>query len=206
MIFPINKYSPVKGRRIGLFGGSFNPAHYGHFSLAKMAMARLQLDYVWWMVSPQNPLKSADETCDFQQRLEIAREVARHPRFIVCDFEQELGTTTTAQTFEKLAPIFDMGNFVWLMGADSFAGLHHWNDWQTIPETLPIAVFDRPHWGTRALGSVAAQIYKKNQLAGEDAALLVGAQPPVWCFVPMSQRMESSTAIRNREDKHLSIC
>ncbi len=198
MSFSINKYQPIAGRRIGLFGGSFNPAHYGHFSLAKMAMARLQLDYVWWMVSPQNPLKLADETSDFDERMAVAREVANHPRFIVCDFERDLGTTTTAQTFVKLSRVFEQGDFVWLMGADSFAGLHRWNDWQTILQTLPVAVFDRPEWGSRALGSVAAQIYKNHQYAGEDAALLVGAKTPSWCFVPMSQRVESSTAIRKR--------
>ena len=202
MSFAINKYQPIDGLRIGLFGGSFNPAHFGHFSLAKVALARLQLDYVWWMVSPQNPLKPTDETGDFDERMALARDVANHPRFVVCDFEQQLGTTTTAQTFGKLGRTFERADFVWLMGADSFASLHRWNDWQVIPQTLPMAVFDRPGWSARALGSVAAQCLKPYQLDIEDAGLLPGAKVcsarSAWCFVPMSHRLESSTAIRHR--------
>ncbi len=202
MSFAVNRYQPIDGLRIGLFGGSFNPAHYGHFSLAKVALARLQLDYVWWMVSPQNPLKPSNETGDFDERLALARDVADHPRFIVCDFEQKFGTSTTAQTFSKLQRTFERANFVWLMGADSFANLHRWNDWQVIPQTLPMAVFDRPQWGARALGSVAAQVLKPYQYDIEDAGLLanikVASCGPAWCFVPMSHRVESSTAIRHR--------
>lgn len=187
----------VKGRRIGLFGGSFNPAHEGHFDLAKTALVRLRLDLVWWMVSPQNPLKPADETGDFNERMKHTAQIARHPKFIVTDIEKKLGTTSTAQTLFHLAPLLDQGNFVWLMGADSFAGLDRWINWQAIPNSLPMAVFDRPGWGRKALASKPAKMFKRYQIDAEDAALLADLKSPAWAFIPMPQNSQSSSRIRN---------
>lgn len=198
MISALLKNQPIDGMKIGLFGGSFNPAHAGHFELAKFALARLQLDFIWWMVSPQNPLKPTDETGDYNERLATTTSVARHPRFVVTDIEKTLGTTTTAQTLQKMSPVFDRANFVWLMGADSFAGLHRWNDWRTIPYTLPIAVFDRPGWTTKSLASTAAKNFKSAQVSDEQLALLPFLQAPAWGFIPMPQRSESSTSLRTK--------
>jgi len=198
MMTDLFKAQPIKGMRIGLFGGSFNPVHKGHFALAKCALTRLQLDYVWWMVSPQNPLKPRHETSDFNQRLAQVRQIARHPRFVVTDIESRLQTTTTAQTLKKLQPVFDQAHFVWLMGADSFAGLHHWNDWQAIPQNLPIAVFDRPGWTTKSLACTAAKCLKPRQFSNEKIALLPFANTPAWGFVSMPQRPENSTALRSK--------
>ena len=144
-----------QGRRIGLFGGSFNPVHDGHMALAREALRRLSLDQVWWMVSPQNPLKDPRDTGDFSERFAAAKALANHRRMVVLDIEARLDSRTTAQTFRKLAPVFRRGRFVWIMGADSFAGLHRWNDWQVIPATLPLAVFARPEFCQAALASPA---------------------------------------------------
>ena len=186
----------VDGQRIGLFGGSFNPAHAGHLAVSLMALKRLQLDWVWWLVSPQNPLKDPAETSDFAERYERAEQMARHPRLIVSDMERHLGTRTTAQTFRRLKPVLDRGRFVWIMGADSFAGLHRWNDWRDIPETLPLAVFDRPGWSLKALSSPAAHIYAQCRLDQYDAALLCEMRAPAWCSITMPLRNESSSALR----------
>ncbi len=197
MISALFKTPPIDGMKIGLFGGSFNPSHQGHFELAKFALATLQLDYVWWMVSPQNPLKSRHETSDFDQRMQHTRKIARHPKFVVTDIETRLGTTTTAQTLVKMKPVLDRAHFVWLMGADSFASLHRWNDWRVIPQSLPIAVFDRPGWAAKSLASTAAKTLKASQFSQEDIALLPFAKTPAWGFIPMPQRAENSTAIRS---------
>jgi len=199
MICDMLKTPPVDGMKIGLFGGSFNPPHQGHFELAKFALARLKLDYIWWMVSPQNPLKPADETGDFDERLKMTLKIARHPRFVVTGFESRLGTKTTAQTLAKLQPVLRRANFVWLMGADSFAGLHRWNDWQAIPKALPIAVFDRPGWTTRALAGTAAQSLKPWQVSEKNTPLLPFLKSPSWGFVVMPQRSENSTSLRARD-------
>ena len=187
---------PLEGQKIGLFGGSFNPAHDGHLAVSLEALKRLQLDQVWWMVSPQNPLKDPSENSDFDQRYALAKNLARHPRLIVTDIERQLGTRTTAESLGKLAPIFDRGRFVWIMGADSFANLHHWNDWREIPMTLPLAVFDRPGWSLKALCSPAAKTFADCRFDSHDARLLCGARVPAWSFISMPLRDESSSALR----------
>jgi nicotinate-nucleotide adenylyltransferase len=187
-----------EGQRIGLFGGSFNPAHNGHRAVALYARKRLDLDWIWWLVSPQNPLKDAGDYRDYDERLETARRIARHPRFIVSDLEARLATRTTAETLKALAPQLRRARFVWIMGADSFADLHHWNDWTDIPKAIPLAILARPGFSMRALESPAALRYESRRIGSENARDLPGASPPAWCFIPMPLRPESSTAIRKR--------
>jgi nicotinate-nucleotide adenylyltransferase len=189
------------GQRIGLFGGSFNPAHGGHRAVALYALKTLDLDWVWWLVSPQNPLKDPRETGEYAQRLAIARAVAKHPRCVVTDIERQLGARTTAETLDGLAPELRRGRFVWIMGADSFANLHRWHDWLEIPQTLPLAILARPGFSLRALGGPAATRFDNDQVPIEQAASLVTRKPPAWCFIPMPLRKESSTAIRRKLDE-----
>ena len=183
-------------QRIGLFGGSFNPAHRGHRAVALYALKRLQLDWVWWLVSPQNPLKDPAETDEFATRLKRARLIARHPRFIVTGIEKALGTRTTAAMLARLSAMLRRGRFVWIMGADSFANLHHWHDWTDIAETLPLAVLARPGYSVRALNGPAAQRYGARRVGLEQAQRLPFRRAPAWVFIPMPLRGESSTAIR----------
>lgn len=184
------------GQRIGLFGGSFNPAHRGHQMVALYALRKLKLDWVWWLVSPQNPLKDPRETGEYAARMAVARQIARHPRFVVTDIEKQLGARTTAETLRRMAPVLRRGHFVWIMGADSFADLHRWNDWLQIPATLPIAILARPGYSLRALGGPAATRLDAAQVPGLRAPELVTMPPPAWAFIPMPLRKESSTAIR----------
>ena len=189
------------GQRIGLFGGSFNPAHPGHYTVALYAMKRLRLDWVWWLVSPQNPLKDPTETGEYATRFVATRRLARHPRFVVSDLERQIGSRNTAQTLERLAPVLKRGRFVWIMGADSFADLHRWHDWLDIPATLPLAILARPGYSIRALSGVAAVRFARQRIAAEFAGRLPDCRPPAWTFIPMPLRPESSTAIRLRQGK-----
>ena len=190
-----------EGQRIGLFGGSFNPAHYGHYMVALYALKTLRLDWVWWMVSPQNPLKDRSETGEYAARLAYTKRIARHPRFIVTDIEQQLGARTSAETLRRLEPVLAHGKFVWIMGADSFANLHRWHNWLDIPARLPLAVLARPGFSLRALGGPAATRFDNQQVPAQLSASLVDRTPPAWCFIPMPLRPESSTAIRKRRKK-----
>jgi nicotinate-nucleotide adenylyltransferase len=192
-----------QGRRIGLFGGSFNPAHDGHLALAREALRRLALDQVWWMVSPQNPLKNPRDTGDFQERFAATKAIVNHPRMVVLDIEARLDSRTTAQTFHQLAPVFRRGRFVWIMGADSFAGLDRWNDWRVIPATLPLAVFARPEFCQPALASPAARMLARYRIPEDQCRRLPDLEPPAWAFLKMRLRRESSTAIRHRSGRSI---
>jgi nicotinate-nucleotide adenylyltransferase len=187
-----------RGQRIGLFGGSFNPAHAGHRMVALYALKRLKLDWVWWLVSPQNPLKDAKETGEYKSRLIFTRKTATHPRFIVTDLEKQIHSRNTAQTLSAMQNALSQAHFVWIMGADSFRDLDRWKRWSHIAETLPLAVLARPGYSVRALGSQAANRYAKNRVRNEQAGVLAKRRPPAWVFVSMPLRKESSTAIRHQ--------
>ena len=189
------------GQRIGLFGGSFNPPHRGHAAVSLSALRRLRLDWVWWLVSPQNPLKDPGETSDFAERLAAARALLTHPRVVVSDIEQRLGTRTTAEFLEAVGPVLARGRFVWIMGADSFAGLHRWNDWREIPARLPLAVLDRPGFAQSALNSPAARALARWRLNESEAACLPSCPPPAWVFLRQRHRPESSSAIRRSRQR-----
>jgi len=118
-------------RRIGLLGGSFNPAHEGHLAISRAALKRLRLDRVWWLVSPQNPLKPADQTTDLEQRLAAARAIADHPRVVVTDLERRIGTRYTVDTVGWLSKRC-RARFVWLIGADNMAQLPRWRRWRSL--------------------------------------------------------------------------
>lgn len=184
------------GQRIGLFGGSFNPAHRGHYMVALYALKHLQLDWVWWLVSPQNPLKDPAETDEYEKRLAYTRRIARHPRFVVIDIEQQINTRYTEETLERLKAVSGTAHFVWIMGADSLASLHRWHHWTDIMDMVPLAVLARPGYSMRALGSVAATRFAARRVSPPQA--VVTATPPAWTFVTMPLRKESSTAIRKR--------
>ena len=182
-------------QRIGLFGGSFNPAHEGHRQVALYALKRLQLDQVWWLVSPQNPLKDPNETGDYEKRLAQTKVIANHPRFVVTDLERQIGSRNTAQTLHALKAK-SKAKFVWIMGADSLANFHHWHDWQKITQDVNLAILARPGYSIRALDSKAALRYRDKRIAADRPQALAGKTPPHWTFISMPLRKESSTAIR----------
>jgi nicotinate-nucleotide adenylyltransferase len=143
------------GLRIGLLGGSFNPAHAGHLYVAEVARKRLHLDYVWFLVAPQNPLKEPRDLAPLEHRLAGARALAgRHPRFVVSDLEQKLGSRYTFDTLKVLNARFPRVRFIWLMGSDNLEQFHRWHNWTAIAAQVPLAVVLRP-------GSVLAPLRAK---------------------------------------------
>jgi nicotinate-nucleotide adenylyltransferase len=185
-----------RGRRIGLLGGSFNPAHAAHRQISLMALARLGLDEVWWLVSPQNPLKPAAGMASLPERLAEARRVARHPRIRVTGIEARLGTAYTADTITALKRRFPALNFIWLMGADNLIQIDRWQHWQRIFNAVPVAVFARPSYCFRALAAKAAHRFAKARVAESRARGLAGRQPPAWVFVHGRLNPLSASAIR----------
>jgi nicotinate-nucleotide adenylyltransferase len=182
--------------RIGLLGGSFNPAHEGHVAISREALRRLRLDRVWWLVSPQNPLKSSETTADLDQRLAGARAVAgRHPRIVVTDLERTLGTRYTVDTLEWLIRR-DRSRFVWLIGADNMAQLPLWHRWQRLVRMVPIAVFDREPYSYVALAGRMASACAEGRLEEARASALAESSPPAWVYLRLRRHRVSSTALR----------
>jgi nicotinate-nucleotide adenylyltransferase len=182
--------------RVGLLGGSFNPAHEGHREISLLAFKRLRLDAVWWLVSPGNPLKDAADYAPYEERLRTARKVADHPRIIVSNFEERKGLQYTVDTLETLRTLWPQINFVWLMGADSLASFHRWRDWRRIASLAPFAVFNRPGYEAALRTAPAAEALKDFRLEEDAAEGLAGAEPPAWVFIAAPQNPQSSTAIR----------
>ena len=137
-------------KRIGLLGGSFNPAHRGHRRISLGALEALGLDEVWWLVSPGNPLKSGKDMAPFDARLQSAKRMARRAPIRVSDFESRAGTLYTVDTLDQLRRRHPHDRFIWLMGADTVAQFHHWRQWRTIARRVPIAMIARPGYDGRA--------------------------------------------------------
>lgn len=184
------------GLKIGLLGGSFNPAHEGHLHISELALNLLGLDCVWWMVSPQNPLKSARGMAAAQKRLDFARQVASNPRIVVTDIETRLGTQYTADTLEKLHLRFSRSVFVWLMGADNLHQVHRWQRWEDIFSYTPVAIFNRPPFTQAITNAPAANRYRAAMLPPDKSRRLAGLQPPVWTLFHTPLNPQSATDIR----------
>jgi nicotinate (nicotinamide) nucleotide adenylyltransferase/ribosome silencing factor RsfS/YbeB/iojap len=186
-------------RRIGLLGGSFNPAHGGHLHISLLALQRLDLDEVWWLVSPQNPLKPVKGMSPFAKRLAGAAALASgQKRIKVNAIEATLGTTYTADTIRALRRRFPHTRFVWLMGGDNLSQLPRWHRWEDIVESVPIAVFDRPETALPALAGKAAQRYAQARLPANAMRGLAGMKQPAWAFIHARLDPSSATAIRTQ--------
>lgn len=185
-------------RRVGLLGGSFNPAHAAHRQISLEALKRLKLDAVWWLVSPQNPLKSPDGMAPLARRLKQAEAVACHPRIHPLALETALGTRYTADTLDALVALFPQTRFVWLMGADNLATIHRWQRWTAIMRTLPVAVLDRPLYSIAAPLGKAARRFGRYRVRQGQAARLASMPPPAWVFLRIPRIPLSATELRAR--------
>jgi nicotinate-nucleotide adenylyltransferase len=187
--------------RVGLLGGSFNPAHDGHRHISLEAHKSLQLDEVWWLVSPQNPLKEIDDMAPMATRLSEARHVAHSPHIRVTDIESKLDTLYTVDTVAALKSRFADTRFVWLMGADNLLQMPQWRDWETLFRSVPIAIFTRSSYSRKALAGVAAQQFSEFRIPERAATELVDRTPPAWVFLHISPHPASATRIRQKSAK-----
>ena len=184
--------------RVGLYGGSFNPAHEGHAHVAETARRRLGLDRVIWLVSPQNPLKGRHETASLAQRMAGARALAKGPGMIVADVEARLGSAYTIDTVRALKQRFPGVRFVWIMGADSLASFHRWRGWTEIMREIPVAVVSRPWISMKSRFAPAATRFAHGRRSARQARTLPGSGPPAWVFLFGRFNFQSSSALRAR--------
>ncbi|WP_371823248.1 nicotinate-nucleotide adenylyltransferase [Paracoccus sp. Z118] len=185
----------LSGMRIGLLGGSFDPAHQGHVHLSETALRRFKLDRVWWLVSPGNPLK-AHGPAPIAERVAAARRLVTNPRISVTDVEARLGTRLTADTLAALQRRWPGVRFVWLMGSDNLVQFARWQRWREIAARVPIGVVARPGSRLPARTSRAARILAPYRLPESRAGELASCDPPAWVLVNMPMSALSSSAIR----------
>ncbi|WP_125255162.1 nicotinate-nucleotide adenylyltransferase [Brevundimonas fluminis] len=184
------------GMRVGLFGGSFNPAHDGHAHVAETALTRLGLDRVIWLVSPQNPLKDPKQSASLADRMASARRWARGPSMIVSDFETRAGTSWTVDTLRALRARHPEVNFVWLMGSDNLESFDLWRGWTDIMRLMPMAVIARPGSLLESRAAPAARRFAFARVPAERAQLLPLMEAPAWTYLSAPLNPRSSTALR----------
>ncbi|MDE2362989.1 MAG: nicotinate-nucleotide adenylyltransferase [Hyphomicrobiales bacterium] len=190
------------GMRIGLFGGTFNPPHAGHVLVSEIAIRRLKLDRVWWLVTPGNPLKRNAGLPPLEERIAAARKLTRDPRIVVTGLEAQIGTRFTYDTIAYLTRRARGVRFVWLMGADNLAQFSRWQRWTDIAALAPVAVVDRPGATRAALASKAAQRFAGSRIPEADAPLLPSLAPPAIVFLHDRRLDLSSTILRADAKAH----
>lgn len=183
------------GQVIGLFGGSFDPAHSGHVHVTEWAMRRFGLSRVWWLVSPGNPLK-AHGPAPLVERMAAARRIMPDPRVEITDIEARLGTRMTVDTIRALQRHYPGVRFIWLMGSDNLVQFDRWDEWREIAARVPLGILARPGSRMPARFSRTARILQAQRLPAEQALRLAYMPPPVWCLVDIPLSRMSSSAIR----------
>lgn len=182
---------------IGLFGGSFDPAHAGHLHVAATGLKVLELDKIWWMVAPQNPLKPTQPS--YESRVETVKALDLPPRMHISHMERDFGTRYTIDTLKRARRHWPDTHFVFLMGADNFTQLPLWRRWEDIMKTVPIAVIARPDKGQTAIRArlgLAARRYRDYRIPEDQAHTLKHAPAPAWTFLTTPLNKLSSSAIR----------
>ena len=184
------------GMRIGLFGGTFDPPHLAHLAASLLAMKRLNLDRVWWLVTPGNPLKNTRNLVPLKTRIAAARELTQHPRIDVTGLEAVIKTRYTYDTIKWLVARCPGVHFVWIMGADNLRSFHRWQKWRGIAKLVPFVVVDRLGPSLYAAASPAGQAFGSARIPENDAATLPYRKPPAWTFLHGLKSPLSSTALR----------
>jgi len=182
--------------RIGLFGGTFDPPHQAHLGASLLALKRLRLDRIWWLVTPGNPLKNTKGLAPLDRRIAAARALTHHPRIDVTGIESVINTRYTYDTVRWLITRCPGVRFVWIMGADNLRSFHRWQRWRGIAKLVPLVVVDRLGPSLYAAASPAGLALGRARIPEHDAATLPGRRPPAWSFVHGLKSPLSSTALR----------
>ena len=185
-----------RGLKIGLFGGTFDPPHAAHRAACLIALQRLGLDRVWWLVTPGNPLKDTRALAPLTERIAAARKLAHHPRIVVTGVEAEMRTRYTYDTVRQLIARCSGVRFVWIMGADNLRSFHRWQKWRGIADLVPIAVVDRLGPSLYATAGTAGQALARFRVRESAAHSLPYHRPPAWVFLHGLKSPLSSTALR----------
>jgi nicotinate-nucleotide adenylyltransferase len=186
--------------KIGLFGGTFDPPHQAHRAASLLAVKRLGLDRVWWLVTPGNPLKDTRNLEALERRVDAVHALTRHPRIDVSAIEAQIGTRYTHDTIAYILSRCRDVHFVWIMGADNLRSFHRWQKWRAIADMIPFAVVDRLGPSLYAGASIAAQALARARIPEREACALPYRPPPAWVFLHGLKSPLSSSALRARRE------
>ena len=192
-----SRQAVCSSQKIGLLGGSFNPAHHGHLSISKIALRRLGLNQIWWIVSPRNPLKEYDFLYDFEDRVFSARKIINTNNISISKLELNAQIKYTIGTLEYLRTRYHRSRFVWIMGADNLNQFHLWKEWEKIIRLMPIAIIDRPSSSLNVTSSVFANKYRAYRIDEADSSQLIYYKKPAWVFMHTKLNYQSSSQLRN---------
>lgn len=185
----------VEGSRVGLFGGSFNPAHEWHYQVSNRALTKFKLDKVIWLVSPNNPLKEIHNLMGYDERFKSAQKLARSLDFFVSDFEKKIQSEYSIDTVKKIMELHPKIKFIWIMGSDCAAEIEKWREWENFLKTLPVAIYPRPSFTADSGKLRIIKEFCKN-IDDHENLDIIQEKPPCITFIPGPMSNISSTTIR----------
>ena len=187
-------------KRIGLLGGSFDPPHKGHLFISLEAKKILKLDEIWWIVTPQNPLKIS-KPATYKERIKNCKNITRNFPIKIKEIEKQIGSDYSYKTINYILNHYKNIKFFWLMGADNLISFHKWQNWQKIFNNISIVIFKRHGYNIRALKSIASKKFINNKILGSDFNMEEFNNLPSWVFVENNEIKISSSDIRNQREK-----
>ena len=187
-----------RNMKIGLLGGSFNPAHEGHIYISETAIKLLGLDEIWWLVTPQNPLKKSSKP--LEERVKFAKNLVKNNKIRIEAIEKKYQSNYTLHTLQNIIKQYSGTKFIWLMGADNLAEINKWYKWKSIFNIMPIAVFDRGYYSYTVFNSIAGKHYFSNLHKTKNSKSIFNTSPPIWTFLHINKNPLSSSKLRNKKN------
>jgi len=187
-------------KNIGLLGGSFDPPHKGHLYISLEAKKILRLDEIWWLVTPQNPLK-INKPASYSERLRNCKTIVRNQPIKVKEIEKKINSKYSYQTIKYINKHYKNLNFFWLMGADNLINFHQWQNAHRIFNEIPIVVFRRYGYNEKALKSNIANFYKNFRINNKKISVNNFNSTPVWTIIQNKEIKISSTEIRKQREQ-----
>tara|TARA_X000000950_G_scaffold288022_1_gene402861 strand:- start:465 stop:1052 length:588 start_codon:yes stop_codon:yes gene_type:complete len=188
----------LKKKNIGILGGTFDPPHLGHLRISNIALRKLKLDEIWWIVSSSNPLKKIENITEFDKRFENSKRFVRGNKIWVSDIEKKLNTKFSINVISYLQKKYSKKKFIWIMGVDNLKKFHLWKNWKEIISKVPIAIFDRPFYSLNILNNKSFSFYKNKRVNFLKAAIFKNLVPPCWIFLTGWSTSISSTKIKKK--------
>ena len=187
-------------KKIGLLGGSFDPPHKGHLFISREAKKILKLDEIWWLVTPQNPLKISIPAT-YSERVKNCKNITRNFPIKIKEIEKKIEADYSFKTISFILNHYNNIKFFWLMGADNLINFHNWQEWKKIFNNMSIVIFKRHGYNTQALKSIAARHFKNSKKIKSNISFLDFDELPSWAIFENKEIKISSSEIRNQREK-----